>query len=198
MTTRIALSIACFAFLAAGLSAQDNLPPSPSANLDLTGFHSGNGVYYRAGSEWVALPSTVLMPFWDGRPLGLAILNVGSDRAISEIPGSHSDVQIANNPRPTFYLHGVNPSDLYLVRAVSKEDYRELRMPVSRHFRKWAHFRAEDIAEVAVTGVNGDIVAIQPTSPLKPGEYAIATAFEPGEYWVRLGFDFGILGPTRQ
>jgi hypothetical protein len=196
MSIRIVLAIACVPFLSAVLPAQDNLPAAPS--LDITGFHGGRGVYYRSSNEWVALSSTVLMPFWDGRSPGLAILNVGSDRAISEIPGPHSGIQIANDPRPTFYLHGVNPSDLYLVRAVSKEDYRELRMPVSRHFRKWAHFRPEDVAEVAITGVNGDIVAIQPTSALKPGEYAIATAFEPGQYWVRLGFDFGILGAARQ
>lgn len=198
MTTRIVLSIACLAFLSAALPAQDNPPPAQLANLDLTGFHGGRGVYYRSSSDWVALSPTVLMPFWDERPLGLEILNVGSDRAISEIPGPHSVIQIANDPRPTFYLHGVNPSDLYLVRAVSKEDYRELRMPVSRHFRKWAHFRAKDVTGVAVVGVNGDIVAIQPTSSLQPGEYAIATAFEPGEYWVRLGFDFGILGAAPQ
>lgn len=196
MTTRIVLSIACLAFLPAALPAQDNLPPA--ANLDVSGVPAGHGVYYRSGTEFVALASTVLMPFWDGRPLGLEILNVGSDHAISQIPGAHSGTQIANDARPTFYLHGVNPSDLYLVRAVSKEDYRELRMPVSRHFRKWAHFRSADVAEVAVTGVNGDIVAIQPTAPLKPGEYTIATAFEQGEYWVRLGFDFGILGAARQ
>lgn len=198
MTTRIALSIACVAFLSAALPAQDNPPPAPAANLDLSGFPGGRGVYYRSGSEWVLLSSTVLMPFWEGRPLALAILNVGSDRAVSEIPGAHSGIQIANDARPTFYLHAVNPSDLYLVRAVSKDDYRELRMPVSRHFRKWAHFRAEDVADVAIVGINGDIVAIQPTSPLKPGEYAIATAFESGEYWVRLGFDFGVLGAVRQ
>jgi hypothetical protein len=196
MTNRIVLSIACLAFLPASVPAQDN--PPAAANLDVSGVPAGHGVYYRSGSAWIALSSTVLMPFWDGRPLGMAILNVGSDRAISEIPGPYSGTQIANDARPTFYLHGVNPSDLYLVRAVSKEDYRELRMPVSRHFRKWAHFRGKDVAEVAVVGVNGDIVAIQPVAPLQPGEYTIATAFESGEYWLRLGFDFGIQGAARQ
>jgi hypothetical protein len=195
MTTRILLSIACVASFTAVLPAQDAIP---AAGLDLTGFHGGRGVYYRSASDWVPLSSTVLMPFWDGRPLGMAILNVGSDRAVSEIPGPHSVIQIANDPRPTFYLHGVNASDLYLVRVSSKDDYRELRMPVSRHYRKWAHFRADDVAEVAVTGINGDIVSIQPTSALKPGEYALATTFEQGEYWLRLGFDFGIIGDVRQ
>lgn len=193
MTNRIwiASSIACGALLAAGLLAQDN-PPAAST-MDLTGLPAGHGVYYRASTGWIALSSTVLMPFWEGRPVALDILNVGSDHTVSEIPSPHSGLQI-NDARPTFYLHGVNPSDLYLVRAISKEDYREIRMPVSRHFRKWAHFRPEDVAGVTVTGVNGDVVAITPAEALKPGEYAIATAFSQGQYWLRLGFDFGIPG----
>jgi uncharacterized protein (DUF2141 family) len=67
-------------------------------------------------------------------------------------------------------------------------------MPVSRHFREWAHFRAKDLTAVEIQAVNGDIVAIKPGADLKPGEYAVATAFEPGAQWVRLGFDFGIVG----
>jgi hypothetical protein len=195
MTNRIwiASSIACLALLGMGLSAQDNPSPPPGANMDLNGLPAGRGVYYRdGGGNWVALSSNVLMPFWEGRPLGLSILNVGSDHASSEMPGPHSGTQLGNT-RPTFYLHGINPTDLYLVRAISREDYRELRMPVSRHYRRWAHFRAEDVADIAVTGVNGDVVAITPSAALKPGEYAIATAFDQGEYWLRLGFDFGIL-----
>jgi hypothetical protein len=46
--------------------------------------------------------------------------------------------------------------------------------------------------------VNGDIVAVKPTTDLRPGEYALATPFDPSARWLRLGFDFGILGPVRQ
>lgn len=56
-------------------------------------------------------------------------------------------MQIGNGPRPTFYRRGITSSELYLVRAVSKADYRELRMPTSRHFREWAHFSAKDVAD---------------------------------------------------
>lgn len=195
--TWIIFSIACSALMALGLFAQDNPPPAESANMDLTGLPYGRGIYYRSGGEWVALSSTVLMPFWEGRGMALEILNVGSDHATSEIPHAHSGIQLGDS-RPTFYLHGINPAEVYLVRAVSKDDYREIQMPVSRHYRRWAHFRAEDLADLAIVGISGDVVAVKPSADLKPGEYALAPGVQSGDQWLRLGFDFGILSATRQ
>jgi len=195
MTNRIwiTISTASALLITGALLAQDNPAPTQSANMDLTGLPYGRGIYYRSGGGWVSLSSNVLMPFWEGRDTALEILNVGSDHTISEIPGPHSGFQIAD-PRPTFYLHGISPGDLYLVRATPKEDYREVRMKVSRHFRRWARFRNEDVADVLIAGINGDVVAIRPSADLKPGEYALATTFQPDQYWLRLGFDFGVLG----
>ena len=192
--TWIAYSIPCAALLTVALLAQDNPPQAQSEGMDLKGLPLGRGIYYRSGSDWVSLSSTVLMPFWEGRGLALSILNVGSDHASSEIPGAHSGVQLGE-ARPTFYLHGINPSDVYLVRAISQDDYREIRMPVSRHYRKWAHFRPEDVTDLAIVGINGDVVAVKPSADLKPGEYAMAPGVQPGDQWLRLGFDFGILAP---
>jgi hypothetical protein len=193
--TCILSSIAFATVFAVATLAQDNPPPAPSASMDITGIPASRGVYYRANDEWVSLSHTVLMPFWEGRSTALEILNVGSDHTVSELPGSHAGVQIGNDARPTFYLHGISPADVYLVRAVTKEDYRELRMPVSRHFNEWAHYRGKDVMDFQIQGVNGDIVAIKPRVDLKPGEYALSSVFEAGERWVRLGFDFGIAGP---
>ena len=188
-----ASSIACTMLLGMAMIAQDNPPPAPSsAEMDLTGIPSPRGIYYRAGGQWVILSSTVLMPFAEGRGMALEILNVGSDHTVTEIPGAHSGVQIGSDARPTFYLHGISPANVYLVRAATKTNYRELRMPVSRHFGEWAHFNAKDVTDMEVQAVNGDVVAIRPSTDLKPGEYALASAFEPGAQWVRLGFDFGI------
>lgn len=189
-----ASSLACTMLLGVALIAQDNPPAAPpAAEMDLTGIPAPRGIYYRAGGQWVILSSTLLMPFSEGRGMALEILNVGSDHTVAEIPGAHSGVQIGSDPRPTFYLHGISPSDVYLVRAATKADYRELRMPVSRHFREWAHFNAKDVTDFEIQAVNGDVVAIRPSTDLKPGEYALASAFEPGAQWVRLGFDFGIV-----
>ena len=193
MTRRMlfATPIACGA-LAIALFAQDNPPPAQSEGMDLKGLPAGRGIYYRSGDAWVALSTTVLMPFFEGRGLALSILNVGSDHASSEISGAHSGIQLGE-PRPTFYLHGINPSDVYLVRAISQDDYREIRMPVSRHYRKWAHFRPEDVTDLAIIGINGDVVAVKPGVDLKPGEYALAPGVQQGDQWIRLGFDFGVL-----
>ncbi len=186
-------SIACATLFGIALFAQDNPPPAQSEGMDLTGIPAPRGVYYRTAGEWVVLSSTVLMPFARGRAVALEILNVGSDHAVAELPGAHAVIQIGTDARPTFYLHGISLSDLYLVRTETKADYRELRMPTSRHFSEWAHFRAKDVTDVDIQGVNGDVVAVRPRVDLKPGEYALASGVQSGDRWLRLGLDFGIL-----
>lgn len=161
--------------------------------MDINGIPADRGIYYHAASGWTALSSDFMMPLWDGRAAALEVLNVGSDHTITQIPGRHADVQIGDR-RPMFYLHGINPTNLYLVRVSIKDDYRELRMPISRNFWDWAHFRPQDVSDVEVEGVNGDIVAIKPNADLKPGEYTLALAFGPDYRWLRIGFEFGIVG----
>jgi hypothetical protein len=192
LTTRkfLASSIACATLLTVALIAQD----TPPGNMDLTGIPESRGIYYRSAGDWVTLQNTVLMPLWEGRGAALEILNVGSDHTVAQMPGSHATVQIGNDPRPTFYLHGISPADVYLVRATTKADYREVRMAVSRHFWEWAHYQAKDVTDFEILGVNGDVVTIRPSADLKPGEYALASNFTSGDHWVKIGFDFGILG----
>ncbi len=191
----ISSSIACTTLLGIALCAQDN-PHAHSEGVDLTRIPTARGIYYHTAGEWVALPYTVLMPFADGRSILLDVLNVGSDHAVAELPGAHANVQIGRNNRPTFYFHGIDPSDVYLVRIESKPDYRELEMPISRHFSEWAHYRAKDVNEVELQGLNGNVVAVRPHANLKPGEYVLAIGAQPGYRWVRLGFDFGITTGT--
>jgi hypothetical protein len=182
---RISSSIACATLLAVPLLPQGNPSGAQPGNPDIAGLPAAGGIYYRAASGWVALPFTVLMPFEEGRSVALQILNVGSDHAIEAMP--------------TFYLRGVTPTQLYLVRAVPKVEYRELRMAISSHFREWAHFRAEDIANIELQSVAADVVTVKPLAGLKPGEYALASVTEPGSHWIRLGYDFGLAaGGTRK
>jgi hypothetical protein len=184
--------LACATLLAVSLPAQNAAPSSPG-NMDITGIPAPRGIYYRDASGWVSLSPTVLMPFWDGKAAALEILNVGSDHTVSELPGRHAGVQIGNDTRPTFYLHDISPADLYLVRAVQKDDYREVQMRISRHFWEWAHFRPQDLTDFDIQGVNGDVVAIRPSADLKPGEYTLAVPSGRDYRWLRLGFDFGIV-----
>jgi hypothetical protein len=190
----IGFSLICAVLGCVGLLAQNNPKQPQPENLDLAGIPAARGVYYHAASGWVALAPNVLMPFWDERPIALEVLNVGSDHTITQLPGRHAHIQIASDSRPTFYLHGITPADLYLVRAISKQDFRELRMHATRHYWEWLHFRHQDLTEFGVEAVNGDIVVIKPVADLQPGEYTLASVMGRDYQWLRLGFDFGILG----
>ncbi len=189
--TSIVSSIACATLLAIVSLAQDNPAGAQPGNPDIASLPAGRGVYYRASGGWVALSPTSLMPLMEGRAVALDILNVGSDHAGAQMPGPHAIVQI-NDARPTFYMRGIPVSELYLVRAVLKPSYRELRMPISGHFWEWAHFREKDLAEIDLQAVGNGVVTVKPRAGLKPGEYALATLFD-SERWIRLGYDFGLL-----
>lgn len=186
------IQILCATLLAAASLAQGQPMPAQAGNADIAGLPAARGIYYHAAHEWIGLPFTVLMPFPDGKGLLLEVLNLGSDHAISEMPGSHAGVQIGNDARPAFYLRGIEPADLYLVRAIHKRGYRELRMPISSDFREWAHFRSEDVADIELREVGANVVTVKPRTGLKPGEYVIATPFESGARWIRLGYGFGL------
>ncbi len=190
---KIKRQIICAMLLAAASRAQDQPRPARAGNADIAGLPAGRGIYYHADHEWIGLPFTILMPFADGKGIVMEVLNVGSDHSISEMPGSYAAVQIGNDERPTFYLRGIAPADLYLVHAIRKSSYRELRMPISRDFREWAHFRTEDVADIELQEVGPDVVTVKPRTALKPGEYVIATPSEPGARWIRLGFGFGLI-----
>lgn len=186
----ISSSIACGALLAVASLAQ-NTPPVPAGTLDFTTMPEDRGIYYHGMVGWKPLPLTVLMPFIQND--GLAYFNLGHAYAMQEMPGPHAYIQIRNDARPTFYLRGLSTNDLYLVRAVARADYRELRMPVSRHFTEWAHYRSKDVTELDVQAVSPDVISVKPRGDLKPGEYALAASVDPGNYWIRLGYDFGVI-----
>ena len=200
MTTQtwISSSIACAALFGVALLAQDNPPQARAATPDITGLPPARGIYYHAADEWVSLPFTILMPFNEGQAPLMEVVDVWADRAVAELPGPHAGIQIGNDTRPIFYLHGIAPNDLYLVRAVGKTDYREIRMPISAQFRKWAHFHAKDVADLEIQPLGGDVVSVRPRADLQPGEYALASVVEPGDRWIRLGYDFGVVGRIGQ
>ena len=191
------LSIAAAMFIAAAISpqksrAQDS--PAAAAAFDITGIPEGRGVYYHSSTGWVALSPRVLMPLWDERPVGMEVLNMGSDHTVTQLPGRHAGIQISSDARPMLYLHGISPADLYLLRMASRGTYREVRMRASRHFWDWVDFHDKDLADLQIEAVNGDIVAVRPVAALHPGEYTLASLMGANYQWLRLGFDFGILG----
>lgn len=190
--TRIIASIIGTAFLSIALLAQNSPPGAQVGKADIAGLPAERGIYYHAANRWVALQFNIVMPVVEERAVALQILNLGSDHAVSEIPGAHAGLQIREETQPTFYLRGITPTELYLVRAAPNVDSRELWMPISGNFAKWAHFRARDIANIHLQTVATDVMTVQPVAKLKPGEYILASVFEPGAHWIRLAYGFGL------
>ncbi len=196
MTSRtvLACSILCALMLTGAAVAQENPAAASSQELDINGIPPARGVYYRGAAGWVALSPNVMMPFWDERAIALQVLNVGSDHTVTQFPGRHAGIQIASDSRPTFYLHGISPADLFIVHVKSKGAYREIRMHASGYFWDFVNFHDKDVTDFGIEGVNGDVIAIKPVTALQPGEYAVAALAGRTYQWLRLGFDFGIIG----
>src|SRR5262249_52500120 len=113
------------------------------------------GVYMRAGSEWVGLPASPMVPMTGGTARWL--LGFGKNDAVAEMPGPHALVQIGNG-KPTFYMRGIPPSGgIRLIRLAQKDDFREIRMPQSHDFRQFTKFRPSDLVELDVRAVGGDV-----------------------------------------
>jgi hypothetical protein len=149
------------------------------------------GVYLRAGSDWVGLPVNPLLPIAVGSSARW-LLGFGQSDAIAEMPGPHALVQIGNT-KPVFYLRGLPQANgIYLVRSEQKEDYRQVRMPVSRDFRQFTKLRAQDLVELDMRQMSGDVLSATPRTDLKPGEYTIISVFEQNYRPIRASFEFGV------
>jgi hypothetical protein len=149
------------------------------------------GVYIRAGSDWVGLPANPMLPMLDDLNARW-LLGFGHSDAIVEMPGPHAVIQIGTT-KPMFYLRGLPQANgIYLVRTEQKEDYRRIRMPVSRDFRQFTTLRAQDKVELDMRQVSGDVLSATPRSDLKAGEYAIISVFDQNERAIRAGFEFGV------
>ena len=150
-----------------------------------------NGVYLRSGGDWVVIPANPLVPFTNASDARW-LLGFGQSDATVEMPGPHALVQLGNT-RPTFYLRGIPSSyGIYLLRSQQREDYRMIRMPMSRDFRQFTKFRTQDMVELELKNVSGDVITATPRTELKPGEYALVSVFQQNERQIRASFDFGV------
>jgi hypothetical protein len=177
-------SIAGVALLATALAAQD-VRQGP-----LAGLPGERGVYYRGASGWIALPSSLLVGFKDGG--AKEFFGVGGRDAIVQLSGAHAALRVTT-AKPTFIVQGFSAgSRLFLVRSEEKLDFREIRMPLDHAFPNTPHFRNQDLIEVEMEGVSGDVVRVRPHTDLKPGEYVIVSVLDPSFRFIRVGFGFGV------
>jgi hypothetical protein len=160
----------------------------------LAGLPGEHGIYYKTGSGWVPLPSSIMMPFSSAGAKDF--FGVGGRDAVAELPGAHATVRIANT-RPTFYVEGISPgSRLYLVRSTEKDDYRQIKMSESFGFPNTPKFHQHDLVEVEVQPMSSDVVSVRPHSDLKPGEYVLVSVIDANLRWIRMGYGFGVTTGT--
>src|SRR5712691_138772 len=179
----IGFSVAGLALCSAALLAQQN-PPATSA------IPPEGGIYYQAPAGWVPLRSTLMMGLTGGS--AKEFFSVGRREEVVEMPGRNSGFRI-NNARPTFVVRGLSPATgLYLVRGTQKQDFREVRMPLSSRITQGTHFRAKDLNDIEMEPLFPDVLRVRPRADLKPGEYVIVSDLEPRYRAIRLGFEFGV------
>ena len=139
----------CATLLGIALIAQDNPPPTPPANIDLTGIPAARGIYFRTAGEWVALSSH-----------GSHALRPTEDRWRSESSTwgrttrrrkyrRHSGIPDRQRSAPDLlsawhqYHGSVSGSQLK-----RKPTIANWWMPISRHFKEWAHYRDKDLTDI--------------------------------------------------
>ena len=141
----------CMAFSASTVLAQPE------------GLPNEGGIYYRSGSNWDALQRTLFMPMMDGQVRDF--FNVGHRGAIAELPGPQALVR-SSSARPVFYVRGFSPANgLYLVRAKSQRDARDVHMRVDRDSLV-SRFRNQDLNAFDIEPVAPDLVTLRPRANL--------------------------------
>lgn len=162
----------------------------PSA-LDVTGMPAGEGFYYKGTSGWAKLDrifgtQTKLSRFHRS----LLTLGVARSYMVLVYPESEAPLQISDL-QPTFYAHagGESGRTVRIVQLQKTKKDRELPYTSGTLTTKFG-IRDEDIREVVITRISGDVIAITPKAPLAPGEYLISPTgvIGAGE------FDFSIAG----
>ena len=172
-----------FVLIGAGLLAQTVTP-------EAEGLPPLRGVYFHTTAGWIGLPTNPLMPMENGTAKWL--LGFGHSDAVADFRGPHAAVQTSQT-KPTFYLRDIpQTSGLFLVKVTQKTEHRELKMPVSGNFVEWAHLRSSDLIPIETHHAADNVTALTPRDNLKPGEYAIVTAFDPNVDLIRAMFDFGV------
>lgn len=167
------------------------------------------GYYYKANDGWLALDAPKYGDEIDSKTTGVGIgfatfgLAGFGHKAIYK--GKESNVKIAES-QPTLYLQtggGRNVaadilegrSKLVIVQLEQKDDKREIDVSpkginkLDRPFK----YRPEQITEVILTRISGDLVTVSPKTALTLGEYVL-TEWTLGKYGAGgYGYDFSIV-----
>jgi hypothetical protein len=151
------------------------------------GLPASSGVYYKAPSGWVVMPSSVVWPpFYSFTGLGF----LRAREYNVPLGGSHAELQIAAR-QPVFYLRSPSSLTWRIVRLTSREDQRLLRIASTGHPATTAEFDPSRTRPVQVTRVASEVFTVRPVAPLEAGEYLLCAPV-PGGSNVNACYAFGI------
>jgi len=135
------------------------------------GLPNSSGVYYRAPSGWVVLPSSLVWPpFYSSSNFSF----LRSREYEVPLSGSHADLQI-DGRQVGFYLRNPSSFNWQIVRLTSHRDKRLLRVVSTGRPATTYAFEAGATHQVQITHVASGIITVVPVAPLQPGEYVLCT-----------------------
>ena len=178
------------------------------ADTSLAGLPCKQGYFYKSGAEWIELNhssiSKAKLKGTEKMFLSGGIVGSGMDLVYE---GPQATLKVTG-PRPTFYVHLPGQSSFIdqhffrsrtkqvIVQLDQKKSTRLLEITPVGIFNWFPHskFKKKDMHETVVTRVSSDVIAITPSSDLKPGEYLL-TVLAPGRHGAEggHGYDFTVL-----
>ena len=182
--------------------------PADNAQTSLVGLPCREGYFYKSGTEWVEIGhssiSKAKLKGVEKTFLSGGIVAPGIDVVYD---GAQAKLKVTG-PRPTFYVHLPGQSgfiDQYFFRSRTKQVIVQMDQKKSTRlleitptgifsFRLGSKFKKKDMHETVVTRVSSDVIAITPSSDLRPGEYLL-TVLAPGRHGAEggHGYDFTVL-----
>lgn len=145
------------------------------------------GIYFKGPSGWAAVPSFL---FW--APFYSAETWFHRNHSSSvPLAGSHSELQI-NLAQPVFYVRSPASGEAWrIITLTSRDDRRLLRLVSSGDFAQTERFPPNQVRDVQIAHVAGDIFTVKPAGDLARGEYGLCTTAAGGP-GLDVCYSFGI------
>lgn len=145
------------------------------------------GVYFKSSSGWVSLSDYM---FWTPFYSGANWMHGGHTYSIP-LENGHAGLQIAE-ARPAFYLRGPSSTEGWrLIRLTTHNDQRLLRMVSSREFGQGDRIADNQLRNLQMMHVAGNIFSLRPEAGLEAGEYVLCAPV-PGGPGLNVCYSFAI------
>lgn len=166
---------------------QEQLKQQQKEESAAPGLPNTSGVYYRAPSGWVSVPSSVIWPPY----YASTARSFERSRAFAvPLDGSHAALQIAGR-KVGFYLRSPTSLNWRIVRLTSHYDQRWIPIVSTGRPALRDEFEPGRTYPVQITRVANEVFTLVPTAPLEPGEYALCAPVVGGQN-VSACYGFGV------